>query len=163
MIVSSICAMARGRIIGNEGVIPWKLPSDLSQFRRLTWGKPIIMGRKTFMSLGKSLPGRTNIVISKTPGFAICGGIVCQSLENAFELIADVDECFVIGGEKIYESAMPWIQRQYLSLLQIDCVGDARYPAISPEEWEIEVYQRHCDDCIPWVFLQLERISGGCL
>ncbi|MBQ7568693.1 dihydrofolate reductase [bacterium] len=157
MIISSVCAMAKGRVIGRQGTIPWRLPSDLAHFKRLTMGHPIIMGRKTFASLGRALPGRTNIVLSRQSGFAVCGGIVCPSLDRALELVADADECFIIGGAQLYADALPIIQRQYLSLLQTEFEGDAFYPEIDPEHWLLKNYRSFPDDVYPWAYIELER------
>ena len=158
MILSSICAMARGRVIGRQGRIPWHLPADLASFRRLTMGRPIIMGRRTFESLGRALPGRTNIVLSRSPDFAVCCGIVCRSLEDALEIAADEEESFIIGGGRLYEQALPMVQRQYLSLLQADIAGDTYYPELDPAQWRVASYRRFPDDVIPWAFLRLDRI-----
>lgn len=149
--------MARGRVIGRQGAIPWHLPSDLANFKRLTWGHPIIMGRSTFLSLGKVLPGRTNIILSRKPGWAVCGGIVCASLEQALELIADAEECFIIGGARVYAEALPFIQRQYLSLLHIDVTGDAYYPELCAEQWTVRKHVFYQHDRCPWSYLELER------
>ena len=159
MILSAICAMARGRVIGMQGRIPWRLPGDLANFKRLTWGRPIIMGRKTFESLGRVLPGRTNIVLSRDKKLAVCGGIVCASLQQALELAAEAEECFIIGGGRLYAEAMPWVQRQYLSLLHADFAGDAFYPELAAEQWLVRKHAYFPGDVYPWSYLELERLS----
>ena len=149
--------MARGRVIGLQGRIPWRLPRDLANFKRLTWGHPVIMGRKTFASLGRVLPGRTNIVLSRDKNLSVCGGIVCVSLEQALELTADAEECFIIGGGSLYTEAMPLVQRQYLTLVHADTEGDAFYPEFEAEQWTVRKHAYFSDDVYPWSYLELER------
>jgi dihydrofolate reductase len=139
--VAMIAAVASNGVIGNDNTIPWRLPSDFAHFKRMTMGKPLIMGRKTFESIGKPLPGRTNIVVSGTAGYQPDGVLVLADLEAALaraQTIAAHDnaaEVMVGGGGAIYAEAMPLADRLYISHVELAPAGDAYFPAIDPEEW----------------------------
>lgn len=133
--LSLIAAMARGRIIGRDNTLPWQLPEDLKHFKATTLGKPVIMGRKTWESLGRPLPGRRNIVISRNTGYLPTGGELAPSLQTAITMAAEADEIFVIGGADIYRQALPLAQRLYLTEIALDVVGDAHFPEFSPADW----------------------------
>ena len=131
MIVSLIAAMARNHVIGKDNQLPWKLPEDLKRFKAITLGHPIIMGRKTFDSLGRPLPGRENIVLSRRPGLVLPGATVFGSLAEAFERFAGTDnEVFVIGGAEIYAQALSRADRLYLTRIDADFPGDAFFPEV---------------------------------
>jgi dihydrofolate reductase len=144
-----IVAAARNGVIGRGNALPWHLPEDLKYFKRVTMGKPIVMGRKTFESIGRPLPGRTNVVISRNPHFTAKGIAVVDSLDAALALAADialidgVDELVVIGGEQIYREALPRTQRLYLTEVHADVEGDAVLPPIRREEWREISRERH--------------------
>ncbi len=159
MLLSSICAMAPGGVIGIQGRIPWHLPRDLANFRRLTLGKPIIMGRRTFESLGRPLPRRRNLVLSRQTGWHPAGVEVCASLTEALALVRDAEEAVIIGGGQLYREALPLVQRQYLTLLQIEFPGDTFYPSLEVEEWRVAEHWLSVEDELPWSFLRLERIG----
>ena len=159
-------AAARNGVIGRNNALPWHLPGDLQYFRRVTMGKPVVMGRKTFESIGRPLPGRTNGVISRNPQFNAEGVEVVPSLDAALELALDialidgVDELVVIGGEQIYREALPRTQRLYLTEVHADIEGDARLPPIRPEEWREISRERHCATAAnpyDYSFVVLER------
>jgi len=126
--ISVIAALARNRVIGIENRLPWKLPEDLAHFKALTLGHPIIMGRKTFESLGRPLPGRTNIVITRNPDYAPTGCLIAASIADAVALCGDVPEVFFIGGAELYRQVLPLADRLYLTEVQIDAEGDAWFP-----------------------------------
>ena len=126
--VSVIAALARNRVIGIENRLPWRLPEDLKHFKALTLNHPILMGRKTFESLGRPLPGRTNIVITRNPGYRRDGCLVADSIPAALALCRDADEVFFIGGADLYAQAIPLADRLYLTEVDIEAEGDARFP-----------------------------------
>jgi dihydrofolate reductase len=136
MRVALIWAMARNGVIGRDNKLPWYLPEDLKYFKRVTTGKPVIMGRKTYDSIGRPLPNRTNIVITRDPGLTLPGVKVVTSLEDALELaraesvISDVDEVIVMGGAEIYAQALPHADRLYVTLVHAKVDGDAVFPPI---------------------------------
>ncbi|HJS33178.1 MAG TPA: dihydrofolate reductase, partial [Alphaproteobacteria bacterium] len=129
--VTIVAALARNRIIGNQNRLPWRLPDDLSRFKRLTLGKPVIMGRKTFESIGRPLAERRNIVLTRAPSWAADGVVVARSLSEALALAAAwgaADETMVIGGAQIYAQALPLAHRLELTEIELDLEGDARFP-----------------------------------
>ncbi len=130
-----IVAMARNRVIGKGGALPWRLPEDLKRFRSLTMGHPIIMGRKTYDSIGRPLPGRRNIVISRQPHLAIEGVETAASLGAALAMTADAGMVFVIGGQQIYQAALPLADRIELTQIDSDFEGDVLFPEIDPAQW----------------------------
>jgi dihydrofolate reductase len=130
MIISIIVAMAENRVMGRNGAIPWDLPADLRRFRELTMGRPVIMGRKTWESIGQPLPGRRNIVLSRRPDFRAEGCIVARSLEEALGMCAADDEAFICGGEELYRLALPLADTIYLTLVHQVCDGDVFFPPI---------------------------------
>lgn len=138
---SLIVAVARNGIIGREGQLPWRMPSDLKTFRRLTMGKPIVMGRKTFQSIGRPLDGRDNIVVTRDPGFAPEGVSVFNSIAEALVLARALartngtDEVMVIGGADIFAATLPQAQRVYWTEIAGEPGGDATFEALDPGEW----------------------------
>ncbi len=150
MRVSLIAAMARNQVIGRNNQLPWRLPADLKHFKQLTMGKPLIMGRKTYDSIGKPLPGRTNIVVTRDEGFTAEGVIVVHSLNAALaEAEAHLDEseeAMVMGGANIYYQYLPRADRMYLTLVEVEVAGDAHFPVYVPDEWELTEATRHDPD-----------------
>ncbi len=136
-----VAAVASNGVIGRGGELPWQLPADLRHFRALTLGKPVVMGRRTFVSIGRALPGRTNIVISRDPGFKAEGAQVVSSLEDALAragALADRDgvgEVMVIGGAEIYAAALPRAQRLYLTRVHAAIEGDVFFPVVDWVAW----------------------------
>ena len=139
--VALIVAAADNDVIGRNNALPWDLPADLQHFRRLTMGKPILMGRHTFESIGRPLPGRSNIVISRNPDYRADGVHCVPDLDTALELAANIaridgsDELMVIGGAQIYAHAMPRASRLYLTRVHANPEGDALLPAIDWDNW----------------------------
>lgn len=135
MRITLIVAAARNNVIGRNGRMPWRLSSDLRRFRALTLGKPVIMGRKTFESIGRPLPGRTNIVVSSA-GFAAQGALSAPDLDAAYRLAPPAsDEIMIIGGAQIYEAALPAADRIHFTRIDADISGDARFPQLEPSHW----------------------------
>jgi len=138
-----IVAMSRNRVIGRNNKLPWYLPGDLRYFKQATMGKPIIMGRKTWDSIGRPLPGRMNVVISRNPEWeAPAGTVAAESLEDALvkaEAQAEIeggDEVMIIGGGQIYAEVLPMVDRIYITQVHAEVDGDAFFPEVNWEEWE---------------------------
>lgn len=140
--VAMVAAVAENGVIGNKGGIPWRLPSDMAFFKRMTMGKPIVMGRKQYESVGKPLPGRTNMVVTRQRGYQPEGVLVVSALEAALEhaqAIASADrasEVMIIGGGNIYAQAMPFADRLYITHVALAPDGDTFFPVIDEAEWE---------------------------
>jgi dihydrofolate reductase len=139
MLISMIVAMARNRTIGRAGTLPWHLPQDLARFRSLTIGKPVIMGRKTWDSLPervRPLPQRSNIVVTRQPGWRAPGAITAASLEQALQLAAPSAEAVIIGGAELYRAALPLAQRIHATEIDRDVEGDCFFPDLDPQLWQ---------------------------
>jgi len=135
MRLSLIVAMSRNRVIGNRGKLPWRLPDDQKNFRKVTMGHPLIMGRRTHESIGHPLDGRRNIVVTRQPDYRADGCEVARSVEAALALVADADEVFVIGGGAVYAALLPRAQRIYLTEVQADIEGDTFFPPLDFADW----------------------------
>jgi len=147
MIISIIAAMDRNHLIGNNNQLPWHLPADFAHFKSVTMGKPIIMGRKTFESIGKPLPGRINIVLSRDSGTQYEGVECVTSFDDAVEAAADVDEVMIIGGSTIYQMLIPQADRMYLTYVDAEFEGDAWFPDFDEDQWcEKEAVIRPADE-----------------
>ncbi|UCB53949.1 MAG: type 3 dihydrofolate reductase [Thiotrichales bacterium] len=146
MLVSIIAAMDRNRLIGNRNQLPWHLPADLAHFKAVTMGKPVIMGRKTFESIGRPLPGRTNIVLTRSADFDADGVITVPSLRQALESAAGEDEVMIIGGSSIYALALPDADRLYLTYIEDAFEGDAWFPEYDEAQWRVVASERHSAD-----------------
>lgn len=142
--VAMIAAVGENGVIGSDGSIPWRLPTDFAHFKRTTLGKPLIMGRKTFESIGKPLPGRTNIVVTRQQAYHPNGVTVLGSLKAALDHAQSIaaadgaEEVMIGGGGEIYREAMPLAERLYVTHVAASPTGDARFPAIDPKQWEVE-------------------------
>ena len=136
MIISIIAAMDKNRLIGSDNGLPWHLPADFKHFKEVTLGKPVLMGRKTFESIGRPLPGRKNIVISRS-GFSADGVDVVDSIDSGLELVEDAEEVMIIGGANIYEQMISRAEKMYLTFVDADCKGDAWFPEINQLEWDM--------------------------
>ena len=169
MKLSLIVAATEAGVIGRDNQLLWRLPSDLKRFRRLTMGKPIVMGRKTFQSIGKVLDGRDNIIVSRDPQFQVEGGFVVSSVDEALTLgrvraeALGAQEVMVIGGAEIYKATLGVADRVYFTLVQVDLEGDAFFPVLDQAVWR-EVFceahsglERHEYD---FVFKTYERFTG---
>ena len=145
--VAMIAAIGANSVIGADGQIPWRLPTDFAHFKRSTLGKPLIMGRKTFESIGKPLPGRTTIIVTRRSDYAPEGVLVCHGVVEALEQAQAIaaadgaDEVMIGGGAEIYREAMPLADRLYVTHVSASPEGDAKFPPIDPAIWEIT--QRH--------------------
>lgn len=135
MKISFICAASQNGIIGRDNRLPWHLPADLAHFKRLTTGHPILMGRKTYESIGKPLPNRTNIVITRQTDFQANGCLVAHSLQAAFDLCSTDDEIFIIGGAEIYRQTLPVANKIYLTRIRRDFEGDTFLFELDPSVW----------------------------
>ncbi len=120
--------MANNRVIGKDNQMPWHLPADLGHFKAITLGKPIIMGRKTYESIGRPLPGRKNIVISRDKSYKLEGCETASSLEEAITLVSEVEEIMIIGGGNLYSQALPHADKLYLTFIDLDVDGDTQFP-----------------------------------
>jgi len=161
-----VWAMARNRVIGRNNALPWHLPEDLKFFKRVTMGKPIIMGRKTWESIGRPLPGRCNIVISRNQDFKADGIAAVSSLQQAISLAGQislrdgVDEVCVIGGAEIYHQALPLADRLYLTQVHADVEGDTFFPEFDLSQWqevEREDFSASSANPCDYSFLVLEK------
>ncbi|MFI5219540.1 MAG: dihydrofolate reductase [Bacteroidia bacterium] len=144
--LSIIVAAAQNRVIGKDNKLIWHLPADLKRFKQLTMGHHIIMGRKTFESIGRVLPGRTTVIISRQPGFKIENCIYANSLEQAIELCRDDAEIFITGGAQIFEHAIALANKIYLTQIHQSFDGDVFFPEINNEEWKITLQEDHKAD-----------------
>ena len=159
--ISIVCAMSKNYVLGNNNQLPWHLPADLRHFKEITLGKPVIMGRKTYDSIGKPLPNRRNIVISRDPNLIIPGCEIVHSLDTAIQLAGNEQEIMIIGGGNIFMQTLPLAQRMYLTIINQDFVGDAYFPQWNETEWKIVERSDHLpDDKNPYAysFLTLDRI-----
>lgn len=138
MKIALIAAMAANRVIGRNNQLAWHLPEDLHYFKRVTLGHHLIMGRKTFASIGRPLPGRTTVIVTRQPDYEMKGCLIARSLEQAFELCHGEDEILVAGGAEIYQQTLPLADRVYLTELSIDIEGDAWFPELDPRLWHLE-------------------------
>lgn len=157
MRVHLIAAVAKNGVIGAGGKMPWHLSEDLKRFKRLTLGHPVVMGRKTWDSLGRPLPGRENIVVSRS-ATSLPGAIVARSLDEALARCAGAGDAFVIGGGEVYAQALPRADVLDLTLLGRAFEGDARFPAFDPADWrETAREERVAPDGMPYAFVTYER------
>ena len=154
MILSAIWAMTHNRVIGKDGDLPWRLPDDQRFFRRTTLGKPIIMGRKTFDEIGRPLPKRRNIVLSRR-GLDVEGVEVARDLESALAMARSdaPEETFIIGGAQIYALALPMLDRLYMTLIDTELEGDTWFPEFDLAGWrEVQRTEHPADDRHAWAF-----------
>ena len=149
MMLSLVVAVASNGVIGRDNDLPWRLSADLRRFKRITMGHPILMGRRTYESIGRPLPGRRNMVLSRQPAYqAPAGCDAATSMEAALQqLRADgVAEAFVIGGAEIYQQALPFAERLHLTEVLADIDGDACFPTLTDEDWSEQYRERHRAD-----------------
>ena len=157
MLLSLIVAHTHGRVIGRDNQIPWHMPRDLRHFRRVTLSKPIIMGRKTFESIGHPLPKRTNIVLTRQADFAPAGILVAHTPAEALALarahLDETQEVVVIGGTAVYNTFLPQADRIYLTLIDADIAGDAYFPELDMSQWQTHGRESHpADDKNPYPY-----------
>jgi dihydrofolate reductase len=161
--ISLIVAMAQNGVIGRGNALPWHLPEDLKHFKATTMGKPMLMGRKTFESIGRALPGRLNLVLTRDPGWSAPGASVVHSVEEALARAGESEELMVIGGAEIYRLVMPFARRIYLTHVQADVPGDAFFPAFDPTQWvDVQCDAQPADErnSYAMTFVTLERRSA---
>ncbi|MFZ2899793.1 MAG: dihydrofolate reductase [Saprospiraceae bacterium] len=164
MIVSAIVAISKNRVIGSDNQIPWHLPADMAFFKRTTMGHFVIMGRLTFLSLGRPLPKRTNVVVTRDPFFTATGCFVAHSLEEALSMASEFGETetFIIGGGQIYRESMEYLDRIYLTEVDVAVEGDVFFPELKENEWEVIHSESHPADEkneFSYTFTTLERRS----
>ncbi len=159
MIISMIAAMADNRIIGKDNQMPWHLPADFAWFKRCTMGKPVLMGRKTYESIGRPLPGRLNIVISRDETLKIEGVTTVTSIEQALDVAGDVEEVMIIGGGAIYASCLPMANKLYVTHIEAAIDGDTQFPDWGDEfkETYSEMYQADEKNAYNMRFTVLEK------
>lgn len=160
MKLSIIAALSINRVIGVRQRLPWHLSADLQRFKALTWGKPILMGRKTHESIGRALPGRQNIVLTQAPDYQAAGCSIAHSLEEAMRLAEGAEELMVIGGASLYESFLTVADRLYLTLIDKEFMGDTYFPDCSWGEWVVVDSLVIADDStvdFTYRFLTLDR------
>ena len=156
--LSLVAAIARNRVIGIGGRLPWHLPEDLRRFKRLTMGAPVIMGRRTHESIGRPLPGRRNIVVTRQAAARWAGCTVVPSLPAALALAADAPEAFVIGGAELYAEALPHASRLYLTLIDATYDGDTWFPEFEASAWrEVSREPGIAASGLPYSFVTYER------
>lgn len=164
MRLSVLVAMAKNRIIGKNNQLPWHLPADLKHFKFLTMGHTIVMGRKTYESIGRPLPGRENIIITRQAGYGVPGAMVANSLQDAL-LICEQgktinSESFIIGGEELYRQTLDLCQRMYITEIQSDFEGDVFFPEFDRSDWDEIQRDKHTsenDAHIEYHFVILDR------
>ena len=160
MIRSLVVAMARNRVIGRDNQLPWKLPNDMAYFKRVTLGHPVVMGRRTWQSLGRPLPGRHNIVVTRDPAFQAPGAAVVPSLEAAWGAARDAAEVCVIGGTSLFAETLPIADRIHLTEVDAVVPGDTFFPEFDRGPWVEREVERHAADerhAYPFRIVVLER------
>ena len=162
MIVSLLVAVSDNGVIGQDNELPWRLPKDLQWFKRLTTGRTIIMGRKTFESIGSPLPDRSTIVLTRNTAYRPDGVEVAGTLDEALALAENEPEVFVVGGAAVYHLAFPRAHRLYLTRVRADVEGDVQFPEWHPDEWRLVWEEAHEADerhAFPFVFQQFDRLA----
>lgn len=146
MKLSLIVALAANRVIGVDNRMPWHLSADLKRFKAITWGKPVLMGRKTHDSIGRPLPGRHNIILTSNTDYQAEGCSIAHSLEEAIALAGEADELMIIGGSSLYERFLAEADRLYLTLIDREFEGDTYFPVYSAEDWRMVESQTITND-----------------
>jgi dihydrofolate reductase len=157
---SLVVAMALNRVIGRDDALPWRLPADLAYFKRVTLGHPVVMGRRTYESIGKPLPGRLNIVVTHQRDYAAPGCVVVASLDAAWKAAGTADEVCVIGGTSLFQETLPVADTIHLTEVLAEIEGDTWFPSFDRGQWsETEVLRQPADDRHPYPFriTRLER------
>jgi dihydrofolate reductase len=159
--ISLIVAMSLNRVIGRDNAVPWRLPAELKLFKSLTMGHHIVMGRRTWESINRLLPGRTTVIVTRNPDYRVAGALVAHSLQQAIELCGNDPEIFVIGGADIFRDALPLATRIYLSVVETEIEGDTYMPEWDPSEWREttrKTYKADEKNPLDFVFTVYERI-----
>lgn len=164
MKLSLVCALAENGVIGKDGDLPWHLPKDLRRFKRLTLDGIVLMGRRTWESIGRPLPRRRSLVLSRDPNFKPQGAEVFSSLLQALRDVGDGPEVFVIGGAAVYAEALPRAHRLYLTQVHTEAVGDVHFPAFDATGWDLLEQEHHGADerhAFPFTFQTYARAPAG--
>lgn len=140
--IAFVVAMSRNKVIGRDGALPWRLPDDMKHVREVTMGKPLIMGRRTYDSIGRPLPGRTSIVLTRDPAFHPEGVLIARTPEEALRLAGDVPEIIVFGGAQVFKEFLPKVERVYLTEVDADVEGDT-YFDLGPGDWVVRSKEHH--------------------
>jgi dihydrofolate reductase len=151
-----VAAMAKNRVIGRQGGLPWHIPEELRRFQALTMGHSLIMGRRTFESIGRPLPGRRTVVVSRRPGYQAAGCLVAASLEAALALCREEALVFIAGGGQIYQEALPLAHTLFLSILDREAEGDVLFPEFDPGSFRT-IREERVEGEEPYTFVVLQR------
>jgi dihydrofolate reductase len=160
--ISLIAAMAKHNVIGYEGQMPWRLPAELAHFKKITLGKTVLMGRRTFQSIGRPLPNRRNLVLTQQTGLRLPGCEIYNDWKAALAAVRPDEELMVMGGATLYEQALPFAQRLYLTFIDCDLPGDTWFPDWNPAEWRETrsfFHAADADNCFAFRCVQLDRAS----
>lgn len=158
--IQIIVAYSSNRCIGVNNTLPWRLPADLAHFKKVTLGNPIIMGRNTWLSLGRPLPGRPNLVVSQTPGFEPEGATVWPSLQAALLACNDAERICIIGGEQLFRAALDYAHQIIATEIHADIAGDTFFPPLDPSKWrETERLPQPPENGLQYDFVSYERVS----
>jgi len=159
MLISLIAAMAKNRVIGRQGEIPWKIPGEQAIFKEITLGHTVVMGRKTYESIGRPLPGRTNIIVTRQKEYRAAGCIVAHDLSSALNNCPpDEDEAFICGGGQLYHEALPIADRIYLTVIPREITGDTYFPEISSADFQVKE-TKAVESIETYHFYRYERIE----
>ena len=157
-IISLIVAIAKNGVIGIKNTLPWHLPEDLKRFQALTMGHHIVMGRKTYESLGRLLPGRTTVIVTRNKSYRIEGALVAHSLQDAIQLCKKDEEVFIIGGAELYKDGLQVAERLYITQVDLDVAGDAFFPALDLSHWCETAREAHVSEKgLAFSYLSYER------
>ena len=165
MIISTIVAKAKNNIIGKDNDIPWYLPADLKYFKKITTGHHIIMGRKCFQSIGKPLPKRTNVIVTRNPFFLVSNCYIANSVEEALQIAHDngEEEAMIIGGGQIYELTKHLWDRMYITEVDLEIEGDIIFPEMDMSKWTLTSKEEHMKDAkneVDYTFLRYDKIDN---
>ncbi len=133
--ISMIAAMAKNRVIGKDNQMPWHMPADLAHFKKVTMDKPVVMGRKTYESIGRLLPGRQNVIVTRDASYQVDGALMCSSLEDALAKLSSAEDIMIIGGGNIYQQMLPKADKLHLTFIDLETDGDAHFPEWNENEW----------------------------
>ncbi|MCK8517042.1 type 3 dihydrofolate reductase [Methylonatrum kenyense] len=164
MLISLIAALTPDHVIGRDNDLPWRIPSELKHFRAVTMGKPIVMGRRNHESIGRPLPGRRNIVLTRNSGFRAEGCTVVHDMQAALDACGDAPEVMVIGGADLYRSFLPLAGRLYLTWVEAEIPGDTYFPALDAADWQLRNERRVPageESPYPLCYQVLERRTGN--
>lgn len=155
-----IAAIAANRVIGRNNALPWRLPADLKRFKALTMGHPVVMGRKTYASIGRPLPGRRNLVITRNRGYSAPGCEIVHSLDEAIAACRGAQDIFIIGGAELYRESLPLAHSLEFTEIHAEFEGDATFPQFPPERWREAAREIHSDEdgiAFRYDFVRYER------